>query len=97
MTDPFGVRTEELAGISKAWLGETLHINDMPWSAFEDATGAGSEVLAAIRDTASPGIKAMSSIARRLSDMAGLVDTFAANVTAQDEKTATSFDALKPR
>lgn len=55
MTDPFGVRTEELAGISKAWLGETLHINDMPWSAFEDATGAGSEVLAAIRDTGHQG------------------------------------------
>ncbi len=39
----------------------------------------------------------MSSIARRFSDMAGLVDTFGTNVTAQDEKTATSFDALKPR
>lgn len=97
MTDPFGVRTEELAAISKTWLGETLHINDMPWSAFEDASGTGSEVLAAIRDTASPGIKAMSSIARRFSDMAGLVDTFSANVTTQDATTAGSFDALKPR
>lgn len=97
MTDPFGVRTEELAAISKTWLGETLHINDMPWSAFEDASGAGSEVLAAVRDAASPGIKAMSSIARRFSDMAGLVDTFSANVTTQDATTASSFDALKPR
>jgi hypothetical protein len=97
MTDEFGVRTEELAAISKTWLGETLHINDMPWSSFEDASGAGSEVLAAIRDVQSPGIKAMSSIARRFSDMSGLINTFAANVTAQDEKSAMSFDALKPR
>lgn len=97
MSDELGVRTEELAAISKTWLGETLHINDMPWMSFQDASGSGSEVLSAIRDTASPGIKAMSSIARRFSDMAGLVDTFAGNVAAQDEKTATSFDALKTR
>ncbi|MGH3724789.1 MAG: hypothetical protein ACRDUS_11800 [Mycobacterium sp.] len=97
MSDEFGVRTEELAAISKTWLSETLHINDMPWSSFQDASGAGSEVLAAIREAQSQAIKAMSSIARRFSDMSGLVNTFATNVTAQDEKSAASFDALKPR
>lgn len=97
MSDDLGVSTGELAYISSMWRNESSDVNGMSWSSFGDTAGSGSDVLAAVRDIESSAGKAMSSISKRLSDMAGLVDKFSTNVEAQDEQTGAAFTELKPR
>lgn len=97
MSGEFGVRIEELTRMSKGWRLESEHVRGTSWSAFGDATGSGSDVLSAVKAIESPAVAAMASIAQRFSDLAGMIDTFATNVVAQDDKTAAAITALKPR
>jgi hypothetical protein len=79
----FGISREELAGISRTWHDEGNKVAGTEWTNFY-SIGLGSDVLAAIRDSAGPAQNAAASIGNRLTTLAEKVDAFAANVCAQD-------------
>lgn len=93
----FGISPEELAGISSKWRDEAGRISGTQWSAFGQAAGSGSDVLAAIRDSAAPAEQATDSIGERFSTLAQKVDTFGANAVAEDANMGTAIDELPQR
>ena len=93
----FGISPAELAGISSTWRNEASKIGDTDWSAFGRATGAGSDVLCAVRQCADPAEQATESIKCRIDTLAQKVDTFAGDAIAQDQAMGTAIDELSPR
>ncbi|MFC9893726.1 hypothetical protein ACFVMC_08540 [Nocardia sp. NPDC127579] len=93
----FGVRPEQLTNISATWRREAADLSGLSWSALSAATGDGSAVLAAVRDSADPAQQAAASIANRFDAMADLVDRFAGNLAERDADTAAAFEKLTAR
>lgn len=93
----FGISPEELGRLGATWRSEAGKVGDTEWSAFGAAVGSGSDVLAAVRDCASPAEDASDSIAERVRTLAQKVDTFSANAVAEDSKMGAAIDELPPR
>lgn len=92
----FGISQEELAGIASEWRSSAGMISGLPWSAF-NVGGSGSDVLAAIRACATPADATTNSIGQRYTTLAEKLDTFAANVVAQDDPMGTAIGELPQR
>ncbi|MFC4127622.1 hypothetical protein [Nocardia rhizosphaerae] len=93
----FGVEPDQLKAMATTWRREADEVGALSWSAMGAATGAGSDVLAAVRAIAEPAGHAMSSIATRFTDLAALVDRFAADIEAEDARIASEIGKLSPR
>jgi hypothetical protein len=93
----FGISRQELAGISSGWRSQAGTITGIQWSAFTNVTGSGSDVLAAVRDCGAPAAEAMRAVGDRFSTLAQKVDTFAANVVAQDGPVGSAIAELPSR
>lgn len=93
----FGISPDELAGICSRWRDEAGAISGTQWSAFAQAAGSGSDVLAAIRDSAAPAEQATDSIGNRFATLAQKVDNFSANTVAEDTHIGTAIDELPQR
>lgn len=97
MSPELGVEPDQLRSITATWRREAGDVAGTVWSALSGAGGDGSDVLAAVRDTADPAQQAMRSIADRYGSMAGLVDKFLTNIVAKDAEIADEFGKLSPR
>ncbi|MEV0245071.1 hypothetical protein AB0H76_00630 [Nocardia sp. NPDC050712] len=95
--DRFGVRPEQLTTISATWRREAADLTGLAWTALSEATGEGSAVLAAVRDSADPARQAAVAIAGRFGTMADLVDRFAGDIAERDAEIATEFGELAAR
>jgi hypothetical protein len=93
----FGISPIELADISSEWREGGRTITDNKWSAFREATGSGSDVLAAIRDCAEPAAAASYSIGDRLIALGWKVTHFAANTVELDGSTGSAITEMPPR
>jgi hypothetical protein len=96
-SESMGISPDQLTAITSSWRRDADAIEALVWSAIAGATGAGSDVLAAVRACADPAKQAMTSIADRFDTMAGLVDKYSANVEAEDGEIAREFDTLSAR
>ncbi|MEV0077460.1 hypothetical protein AB0H58_13725 [Nocardia neocaledoniensis] len=92
-----GVEPDQLATLATAWRREAGEVAALPWTASGEATGDGSDVLAAARALADPAQQAMTAIATRFTTLADLVDTFSADIQAADSAIADEIGKLSPR
>ncbi|MFE6924761.1 type VII secretion target [Nocardia sp. NPDC057663] len=92
-----GVEPDQLKSLATTWRQEADEVGALPWSAMGEATGDGSDVLAAVRAMADPAQQAMSSIATRFTTLADLVDKFSADIQAKDAEIAGEIGKLSTR
>lgn len=87
----------ELADISAEWRAGGREIVATEWSSFGEASGSGSDVLAAIRDCGAPAEDASRSIGDRLIALGWKVTHFAANTVELDSSTGAAIDEIPQR
>lgn len=92
-----GVLPAQLSEMTTSWRREADDIAKLVWSALAEATGEGSTVLAAVRDSADPAQQAMGSIVARFSTLADLVDRFSTDIQEKDGEIGTAIDGLSAR
>ncbi|PWV72975.1 hypothetical protein [Nocardia neocaledoniensis] len=92
-----GVEPDQLATLATAWRREAGEVAALSWTASGEATGDGSDVLAAARALADPAQQAMTAIATRFTTLADLVDRFSADIQAADGAIADEIGKLSPR
>ncbi|MFD6392026.1 type VII secretion target [Nocardia sp. NPDC060259] len=92
-----GVEPDQLKSLATTWRQESDEVGTLPWSAMGEATGDGSDALAAVRAMADPAQQAMSSIATRFTTLADLVDKFSADIQAKDAEIAGEIGKLSAR
>ncbi len=83
--------------MTATWRRESDEIGNLVWTALAEATGEGSAVLAAVRDSADPAAQAMGSIVTRFNTLADLVDRFATDIQEKDAEIGGAIDGLSPR
>jgi hypothetical protein len=89
-----GVEPDQLTTMATAWRREAAEVDALSWTAASEATGDGSDVLAAVRGLSDPASQAMDSIATRYTTLAELVDKFSADIRAADAETADEIGKL---
>ncbi|MFE7719842.1 hypothetical protein ACFU44_12470 [Nocardia rhizosphaerihabitans] len=92
-----GVEPDQLNSLATTWRQESDEVGKLAWPAMGEATGDGSDVLAAVRAMADPAQQAMSSIATRFTTLADLVDKFSADIQAKDAEIAGEIGKLSDR
>lgn len=97
MSGTLGVEPDQLTTMATTWRREAAEVDALSWTAASEATGDGSDVLAAVRGLSDPASQAMDSIATRYTTLADLVDKFSADIQAKDAETAGDIGKLGPR
>ncbi|MFD9551205.1 type VII secretion target [Nocardia salmonicida] len=97
MSPTLGVEPDQLKTMATTWRREAGEVDALNWSASAEATGDGSDVLAAVRGLSDPASQAMDSIATRYTTLADLVDKFSADIQAKDVETAGEIGKLGSR
>ncbi|MFB7878447.1 MULTISPECIES: hypothetical protein [unclassified Nocardia] len=97
MSGTLGVEPDQLKTMATTWRGEGGEVGGLAWTALNEATGDGSEVLATVRGLVDPARQAMTSIADRYAALADLVDLFSADIQAKDAEIAAAIDTLPDR
>ncbi|MFE3318200.1 type VII secretion target [Nocardia sp. NPDC059195] len=97
MSGTLGVEPDQLKTMAAAWRREAGEVDALSWATAGEATGDGSDVLAAVRGLADPASQAMDSIATRYTTLADLVDKFSADIQAKDAETAGEIGKLGTR
>ncbi|MFC9476453.1 type VII secretion target [Nocardia sp. NPDC056952] len=97
MSGTLGVEPDQLTTMATTWRREAAEVDALSWTAASEATGVGSDVLAAVRGLSDPASQAMDSIATRYTTLADLVDKFSADIQAKDAETAGDIGKLGPR
>ncbi|MFD4460165.1 type VII secretion target [Nocardia sp. NPDC058480] len=97
MSGTLGVEPDQLKTMATAWRREAGEVDALSWATAGEATGDGSDVLAAVRGLADPASQAMDSIATRYTTLADLVDRFSADIQAKDAETAGEIGKLGTR
>jgi hypothetical protein len=92
-----GVEPDQLTTMATAWRREAGEVGALSWTTASEATGDGSDVLAAVRGLPDPAAQAMDSIATRYTTLADLVDKFSADIQAGDAATAGEIGKLGTR
>ncbi|MFD8099530.1 hypothetical protein ACFV24_08340 [Nocardia fluminea] len=97
MSGTLGVEPDQLQTMATAWRREADEVGALSWATASEATGDGSDVLAAVRGLPDPASQAMDSIATRYTTLADLVDKFSADIRARDAETAGEIGKLGTR
>ncbi|MFD3745769.1 hypothetical protein [Nocardia sp. NPDC058633] len=97
MSGTLGVEPDQLTTMAASWRREAGEVGALSWTASSEATGDGSDVLAAVRRLSGPASQAMDSIATRYTTLADLVDRFSADIQAKDVETADEIGKLGTR
>ncbi|MFC9664307.1 type VII secretion target [Nocardia sp. NPDC127606] len=97
MSGTLGVEPDQLRTMATTWRREAAEVDALSWAAASEATGDGSDVLAAVRGLSDPASQAMDSIATRYTTLADLVDKFSADIQAKDAETAGEIGKLGTR
>ncbi|MEU4649257.1 type VII secretion target [Nocardia fluminea] len=97
MSGTLGVEPDQLKTMATAWRREADEVGALSWATASEATGDGSDVLAAVRGLPDPAAQAMDSIATRYTTLADLVDKFSADIRARDAETAGEIGKLGTR
>ncbi|TDP38733.1 hypothetical protein [Nocardia ignorata] len=97
MSGFLGVEPGQLTAMAATWRREAGAVEALSWAVMHEATGEGSDVLAALRGVPDAARQAMTSIATRYSALSDLLDKFSADIEAADGATAAEITKLEPR
>lgn len=97
MSGTLGVEPDQLTTMATTWRREAAEVDALSWTAASEASGDGSDVLAAVRGLSDPATQAMDSIAARYTTLADLVDKFSADIQTRDTEIAGEIGKLGTR